>query len=81
GGITPCNSAYTAKIFGQKYYSLNFSLVNLVLLIAAFLGPYGAGLMQSRGGFISMIILMGCFCIFGVPALFLINRHTKPLRG
>jgi hypothetical protein len=40
------------KVFGQKYYSMNFSLVNLVLLIAAFLGPYSAGLMQAHGGFI-----------------------------
>ncbi|MDR0730873.1 MAG: MFS transporter [Treponema sp.] len=81
GGITPCNSAYIAKVFGQKYYSMNFSLINLVLLIAAFLGPYSAGLMQAHGGFIPMILLMGCFCIIGVPVLFLINRHTKPIKS
>jgi OFA family oxalate/formate antiporter-like MFS transporter len=80
GGITPCNSAYIAKVFGQRYYSMNFSLINLVLLIAAFLGPYGAGLMQTHGGFIPMILLMDGFCILGVPALFLINRHTKPFK-
>jgi OFA family oxalate/formate antiporter-like MFS transporter len=81
GGITPCNSAYIAKVFGQKYYSMNFSLVNLVLLIAAFLGPYSAGLMQTHGGFIPMILLMGGLCILGVPVLFLINRHTKSLKS
>jgi OFA family oxalate/formate antiporter-like MFS transporter len=77
GGITPCNSAYTASVFGQKYYSMNFSLVNLVLLIAAFLGPYSAGLLQNRGGYIPMMLLMAFFCILGVPAFFLINRHSK----
>jgi OFA family oxalate/formate antiporter-like MFS transporter len=81
GGITPCNSAYTAKVFGQRYYAMNFSLVNLVLLIAAFLGPYSAGLMQTHGGFISMILLTGGLCLLGVPALLLINRHSKPLKA
>lgn len=77
GGITPSNSAFVGKVFGQKYYSLNFSMVNLTLLISAFLGPYSAGVMQTRfGGFGSTIVLMLVFCAVGAPLLALINKHA-----
>lgn len=77
GGITPCNSAFIGKVYGQKYYSLNFSVVNLTLLISAFLGPYSAGIMQTQfGGYFSTIVLMLVFCAAGAPLLLLINKHA-----
>jgi OFA family oxalate/formate antiporter-like MFS transporter len=77
GGITPCNSAYTGKVFGQKHYSTNFSLVNLTLLIAAFLGPYCAGLIQTKtGGYIMMTLVLVSYCIISVPVSLLINKHS-----
>lgn len=39
GGVTPTNSAYTAYFFGQKHYGLNFSIINLNLIAASYLGP------------------------------------------
>lgn len=39
GGVTPTNSAFTALFFGRKNYSLNFSITNLNLIIASYLGP------------------------------------------
>jgi hypothetical protein len=41
---------------------------------------YKAGLMQTHGGFIAMILLMGGMGIPSVPALFLINKYSKPLK-
>jgi OFA family oxalate/formate antiporter-like MFS transporter len=77
GGITPCNSAYTGKIFGQKYYPGNFSIVNVTLLVAAFLGPYCAGLIQTKhGSYITMILVLVFYCIISVPVSLLINKHS-----
>lgn len=39
GGVTPTNSAFTAYFFGQKNYGLNFSITNLNLIVASYLGP------------------------------------------
>jgi OFA family oxalate/formate antiporter-like MFS transporter len=77
GGIASCNSAYTGKVFGQKYYPANFSIINANVLAAAFLGPYCAGLIQTKnGGYITMILVLGAYCILGIPALLLISRHS-----
>lgn len=77
GGITPSNSAYVGKVFGQKYYATNFSVVNMVLLVAAFLGPYGSGFLQTAsGGYFSTIVLLAVFCVAGFIPLFLINQHA-----
>jgi OFA family oxalate/formate antiporter-like MFS transporter len=39
GGVTPTNSAFAAHFFGKQNYALNFSIVNLNLIIASYLGP------------------------------------------
>lgn len=77
GGVTSSNSAFASKVFGLKYYSTNLSVVNMVLLIAAFLGPYSAGMLQTAsGGYLSTTILIGVFCLLAFPAQLLISRHA-----
>lgn len=39
GGVTPTNSAFTAYFFGRTHYALNFSITNLNLIIASYVGP------------------------------------------
>lgn len=39
GGVPPTNSANTARFFGQEHYGLNFSLLNLNMIAASYLGP------------------------------------------
>lgn len=43
GGVTPTNSAFTAYFFGRKHYALNFSVTNLNLIVASYLGPLCGG--------------------------------------
>jgi OFA family oxalate/formate antiporter-like MFS transporter len=81
GGITSCNSAYASKVFGQKYYAINFSIITMQLLVSSFLGPYSAGLMQTKfGGYSAMLIMLVIFCVAAVPFLLLIKRHASILR-
>ncbi len=44
GGITPCTSAYSGRIFGQTYYPANIAVTNLSAFVSAFAGPYSTGL-------------------------------------
>jgi OFA family oxalate/formate antiporter-like MFS transporter len=77
GGLTPSSSAFAIKVFGQKYYSVNYSLINLSGLVSALLGPYVTGVILTRtGDYIPMLIIMASFCVLGIPAIFLINRHA-----
>ena len=77
GGVTPANSAYIGKVFGQKYYSMNFGVTNMVLLIAAFLGPYSAGVIQTRsGGFMGMVAMLLVFCALALPLTLFIKKNS-----
>lgn len=61
GGVTPTNSAFVAKFFGNTNYPLNLSIVNLCLLVASYL-PQVATMLLDRshnydGAFYYMIVL------------------------
>lgn len=81
GGITPSNSAFAAKVFGAKNYFSNFSIITLILLIAAFLGPAVSGMLQTQGGgFLSTLIMMIVLTAVSLPFYLLIKLHSKHRR-
>lgn len=51
GGVTPTNSAFIAKFFGKQNYALNFSIVNLNLLIASYLPQVASSLQDKTGSY------------------------------
>ncbi|MDR0861718.1 MAG: MFS transporter [Oscillospiraceae bacterium] len=61
-GFAPTtSSAFASAFFGQKNFSLNFSIVNLILIPAPFAATLAGNLYKSSGNFIStFIILIGC---------------------
>ena len=77
GGITPSNSAFVSKVYGAKYYAMNFSIANLAVLIAAFLGPYVSGILQNNSSsYLSTVAMILGFAIMGIPCTFFIKRRT-----
>ena len=79
GGITPLNSAFIGKVYGQKYFAVNFSIITTVVLVAAFMGPYTAGFLYGlSGSYMSIILIMLVFGGISLPNIFLIKRNTKP---
>jgi len=71
GGILPCNSTYIRSIFGNRNFAIHFSIINLSLLIAGFIGPWLASFVISRGGVpVSYLLLIIMFvagtCLAGV---------------
>jgi OFA family oxalate/formate antiporter-like MFS transporter len=77
GGTTPSCSAFAIKIFGQKYYPINYSLVNMAGMPAAFLGPYLTGVILTKtADYTAMFILTTGFCVLSLPATLLIRRRA-----
>lgn len=73
GSVTPTNSAYTAYFFGRSNYALNFSITNLNLIVASYLGP-----MCTNGSYGATFKFILIFAILG----FLITMFIqKPKTG
>ncbi len=68
GGVTPTNSAYTAYFFGQTHYALNFSITNLNLIAASYVGP-----MCASGAPITAFLIMIGFAVAGIGLSFVIK--------
>ncbi len=62
GGVTPTNSAYTAYFFGRSHYALNFSITNLNLIVASYVGPLCAS-GEPMTAFFCMIALAAAACL------------------
>lgn len=59
GGIFPCNSAYIRAIFGSRNFAIHFSIINMSVLAAGFIGPMLAGPMLQKGGVPASLLMMG----------------------
>ena len=71
GGVTPTNAAYTAYFFGQKHYALNFSITNLNLIVASYIGPICA----SGAPLTAFLIMIG-LAVLGISLSFVIKTHS-----
>ena len=69
GGVPPTNSAYTAYFFGRKHYALNFSIINLNLIAASYLGPLCGG--GSYAGIFTAILV---FAVIGAVLTLLVRK-------
>ncbi|WP_295581222.1 MFS transporter [uncultured Oscillibacter sp.] len=69
GGVTPTNSAFVAYFFGRKHYALNFSIINLNLIAASYLGPLCGG-----GSYLGIFIAIAAFAAVGAVLTLLVRR-------
>ena len=64
GSCPTLTSAFTASFYGQKYFSINYSLTNFNLIIAAFIANFSNSLLGSTGGysapFVMLLVLAVC---------------------
>ena len=72
GGVTPTNSAYVAYFFGRKHYAMNFSIINLNLIAASYLGPICGG-----GSYLTTFAAIAVFAVIGAVLTLLIRRPTN----
>lgn len=76
GGVPPINSAFAACFFGRKHYALNFSIINLNLIAASYLGPLCGG--GSYGGIFTAIFI---FAAAGAVLTLLVKRPARGEKG
>lgn len=58
GGITPTNSAFASIFFGSRYYPINYSIINLNLIIASTGSTIAGSLYDTSGSYMSTFLLM-----------------------
>ena len=61
-GFAPTtSSAFASAFYGTKNFSLNFSIVNLILIPAPFAATLAGNLFKSSGSFVStFVVMIGC---------------------
>jgi len=65
-GIAPTiNSIFASEFYGQKNFSLNFSILNLILIPAPFAAMLAGGIKASTGGFMTAFIILTGLTIIG----------------
>lgn len=73
-GFCPTLSAsFTAAFYGPKNFSLNFSIMNLVLIPSSFAAVMAGTLLKSTGSFTIVFMLLICCSVLGL----LINIFIK----
>jgi OFA family oxalate/formate antiporter-like MFS transporter len=75
GSCPILTSAFTSSFYGQKYFSVNYSLTNFNLIVAAFIAKFANTLLAQSGGYTSPFIML---LILAVCALGLNISVKKP---
>lgn len=75
GSCPTVTSAFTASFYGQKYFSVNYSLTNFNLIVAAFIANFSNSLLISSGSYTAPFVML---LILAVAALGLNFTIRKP---
>ena len=66
GGVTPVNSAFVSSYYGQKNFSMNFSVINTNLVIASFGSTIAGSLYDASRSYFSTYLLMAGLAVAGI---------------
>ncbi len=75
GSCPTVTSAFTASFYGQKYFSVNYSLTNFNLIVASFIATFSNSLLISTGSYTAPFVML---LILAVAALGLNVSIRKP---
>ena len=77
GGVTPINSAFIGSYYGQKHFSMNFSVINTNLVIASFGSTIAGALYDASRSFFSTDAMIGVLALLGIFVSLAINVCDK----
>ena len=75
GSCPTVTSAFAASFYGQKYFSVNYSLTNFNLIVAAFIANISNSLLSSTGSYTGSFVML---LVLAVCALGLNVTIRKP---
>ena len=58
GGVPPVNSAFISSYYGQKHFSMNFSVINTNMMFASFGSTIAGSLYDASGSYFSTYLFM-----------------------
>ncbi|MDO5717359.1 MAG: MFS transporter [Tissierellia bacterium] len=77
GGVPSNNSAFIIRLFGEKYYSMNLSYLNLNILIASFASVISGNLYDNTGSYIPTFAITLILSAIGIALVFMIEKKAK----
>ncbi len=68
GSCPTLTSAFTSSFYGQKYFSINYSLTNFNLIVAAFIANFSNSLLAQHGSYTApfTMLLILAVCALGL---------------
>lgn len=74
GGVTPTNSAFILSFYGSRYYPVNFSIINMNLILSSFGGTLAGMIYDKQGSYLSIFVIMIAAVLLGTICTLLIRR-------
>lgn len=81
GGAPSLSSSFTHATYGEKNFSVNYSIINFSLIPAAVIGPMISSFLleKSNGNYTSTFIMIIVLAIFALVMKLLLNSSSKKL--
>lgn len=74
-GFAPTiSSAFVSTFYGTKYFAMNFSVANMMLIPASFIATLSNSLVASTGGYVAPSVLLLALAVIGLALNFSIRR-------
>lgn len=74
GSCPTVTSAFSASFYGQKYFSMNYSIINFNLIFASFIATFANKLLISSGSYVSAFVMLLVLAIIALGLNFTIKK-------
>lgn len=74
GSCPTVTSAFSASFYGQKYFSMNYSILNFNLIFASFIATFSNQLLISSGSYISPFAMLLVLAVVALGLNFTIKK-------
>lgn len=77
GGVPPINSAFISDYYGQKYFPLNFSVINTNMIFASFGSTIAGFLYDASGSYFNTYLFMAALSVAGIAITLYIDHYDQ----
>jgi OFA family oxalate/formate antiporter-like MFS transporter len=74
GSCPTLTSAFTSSFYGQKYFSVNYSLTNFNLIVAAFIAKFSNTLLEQSGAYTASFVMLLALAVCALGLNFSIKK-------
>ena len=74
GSCPTVTSAFSASFYGQKYFSMNYSIINFNLIFASFIANFCNSLLIKSGSYVSPFVMLLVLAIIALALNFSIKK-------